>query len=337
MRCDERASSARPCGLFASLHQLLARDSGEPGGGSPSGVSSLRTCAPERTRKGTRVPLGVHPRVPVSNAHCPPRFTSGGRLTLDRRPALVRPALQYGRCRIACSRRSRTGTEGEGERNGGPRDHRRNHHRLEHDLQAAGPARDHLGDGLHPRRPRGGSVGAGAARRLARELPGRADHRGRAGAPALQRRVAPGSAHVAPRARLAEPAPPARVAADPARRRRGRHARVPRHGARLSLPALDDARLDRRGARPEGRLGPLGPCSRASGARRGERVERRPRGTLLPGRARPRQRRAHDGDHVGGPHERAPADRLGVDRRRGRGRPRRAPLRARRTARLGRP
>ena len=49
-------------------------------------------------------------------------------------------------------------------------------------------------------------------------------------------------------------------------------ARLPRHGARVRRPALDDAGLDRRGARPEGRLRHVGArpaCARRSTWRAG--------------------------------------------------------------------
>ena len=50
------------------------------------------------------------------------------------------------------------------------------------------------------------------------------------------------------------------------------------------VPALDDALLHRRGARPEGRHRRLRPGPRPPGARRGERAQRRPRRPVLPRR-----------------------------------------------------
>ena len=161
-----------------------------------------------------------------------------------------------------------------------------------------------------------------------------AGHRGRARPAALQRRDAAGPAGAAPRARLAEPPAPHRAAPDAARRDGRRHARVPRHGAGLGVPALDDALPDRRSARPEGLLRHLGAGSRTSGARRGGRAQRRHRRALLPRGARPRQRRAHDGGHLGGRQERGRAARLGTRRRPRRGPGRRAALPRRRSARL---
>ena len=103
-------------------------------------------------------------------------------------------------------------------------------------------------------------------RRLARERGGRAVHRSDARAPPVQRRGSP-----RPRALRHELGWPSRLLLIGlpltmlAGSRRGLPG-VPRHGARLGLPALHDAVLDRRGARPAGRR-PTRPCRRACGKR----------------------------------------------------------------------
>ena len=189
---------------------------------------------------------------------------------------------------------------GRQESHGSSGDHRGDHHRLERVLRAARPARDHLGALLHRRRLRRRRVGARLARRLRGVRRRRAHHRGRARAAALQRRGPARPARAPSRAGVADPSPADRAAADDGRRGRSRRARLPRHGARVRRPALDDAGLDRRGARPEGRHRHVGAGPRAAGARRGERAQRRPRRALLPRRPRHRQRRAQDRPDLGG-------------------------------------
>ena len=64
---------------------------------------------------------------------------------------------------------------------------------------------------------------------------------------------------------------------------------------------------------------PVGAGSRAAGARRRERAQRRPRRPVLLRCARRRQRRARDGRHLGGRQQRRRPDRLGARRRARRG------------------
>ncbi len=143
-------------------------------------------------------------------------------------------------------------------------------------------------------------------------------------------------AGAASRAHVADAPAPHRPAPDDAGGDGHRLAGVSRHGARLRVPALDNALLHRRRARPEGRHRRLGAGPRPPGARRGDGLNDGLAVPVLPGRSRPRQRRAHDRDHVGRGQQRRRSDRLGARGRSRRGPGWRAALPRRGQARLDR-
>ena len=93
----------------------------------------------------------------------------------------------------------------------------------------------------------------------------------------------------------------------------------PGHRAGQRLRALDDAVLDRRGARTARRVRRGRARARAPGARRRERSQRRPGRPVLPRGRRPLARRADDRPHGGSHRQHGGADRLGARGRHRRG------------------